>query len=50
MHDIRFALAYLRRNVGSTSVAVVSLALGMMAATAIYSVVHAVVLDALKRE
>ena len=45
MHDVRFALTYLRRNLGFVSLAVGSLALGMMATTAIYSVVHAVVLD-----
>lgn len=45
MHDVRFALTYLRRNPGFAALAVGSLALGMMATTAIYSVVHAVVLD-----
>jgi hypothetical protein len=45
MHEFRFALRYLARNPGATLVAVVSLALGMMATTAMYSVVHAVVLD-----
>jgi putative ABC transport system permease protein len=45
MHEIRYAFRYLARNRGSTVIAVLSLALGMMATTAIYSVVHAVVLD-----
>jgi putative ABC transport system permease protein len=45
MHEIRFALRYLGRNAGFTTLAVVMLALGMMATTAMYSVVYAVVLD-----
>ena len=45
MRELRFAVRYLSRNLGSTTGAVLSLALGMMAATAIYSVVHAVILD-----
>jgi len=45
MRDIRYAIRYLRNNLGTSSMAVVSLALGMMAATALYSVIHAVVLD-----
>jgi putative ABC transport system permease protein len=45
MHDARFALRYLGRNLGFSSLAVVLLALGMMATTAMYSVVYAVVLD-----
>jgi putative ABC transport system permease protein len=43
--DLRFAIRYLTGNAAVTSSAVLSLALGMMATTAIYSVVHAVVLD-----
>jgi putative ABC transport system permease protein len=43
--DLRFAVRSLVRHAGTTTVAVLSLALGMMATTAIYSVVHAVVLD-----
>ena len=43
--DLRFAIRSLLRHAGTTTVAVLSLALGMMATTAIYSVVHAVVLD-----
>ncbi len=45
LRDVRFAARYLARNAGTMSIAVLSLALGMMATTAIYSVVHAVVLD-----
>ncbi len=45
MHSIRFALRYLGRNAGFATLAVVMLALGMMATTAMYSVVYAVVLD-----
>jgi CHAT domain-containing protein len=43
--DLRFAVRSLLRHAGTTTVAVLSLALGMMATTAIYSAVHAVVLD-----
>ena len=43
--DVRFAARSLFKNPGFTSVAVLSLALGIMATTAIYSVLHAVVLD-----
>ena len=45
MHDIRFAFRYLGRHAGFATLAVVLLALGMMATTAMYSVVYAVVLD-----
>src|SRR5580704_15507810 len=45
LRDITFAARYLARNAGTTSIAVLSLALGMMATTALYSVVHAVILD-----
>ena len=45
LRDIRFAARYLARNAGTTSIAVLSLALGMMATTALYSVVYAVILD-----
>jgi hypothetical protein len=45
IRDIRFALRGLARSPAFTLVAVASLALGIMATTAIYSVVHAVVLD-----
>jgi putative ABC transport system permease protein len=43
--DVRFGVRGLRRSPGFTIVAVMSLALGIMATTAIYSVLHAVVLD-----
>src|SRR5437870_12885679 len=43
--DVRFALRGLTRTPGFTTLAVTSLALGVMATTAIYSVLHAVVLD-----
>ena len=43
--DVRFGLRGLSRTPGFTALAVISLALGIMATTAIYSVLHAVVLD-----
>ena len=43
--DLKFAIRYLTRTPAVTSAAVLSLALGMTATTAIFSVVHAVVLD-----
>ncbi|MBO0727176.1 MAG: ABC transporter permease, partial [Blastocatellia bacterium] len=45
LHDIRFGVRQLAKSPGFTSIAVLSLALGIMATTAIYSVIHAVVLD-----
>jgi putative ABC transport system permease protein len=45
IRDIRFGVRGLARTPGFTCVAVLSLALGIMSTTAIYSVVHAVVLD-----
>jgi predicted permease len=45
LRDIRFAVRTLARSPGFTSVALLSLSLGIMASTAIYSVLHAVVLD-----
>ena len=43
--DVRFGIRGLARTPGFTALAVLSLALGIMATTAIYSVLHAVVLD-----
>ena len=43
--DLRFGARNLAASPGFTAMAVTSLALGIMATTAMYSVVHAVVLD-----
>ena len=43
--DVQFGVRGLARTRGFTALAVMSLALGIMATTAIYSVLHAVVLD-----
>jgi len=45
LQDIRLGVRGLTKNLGFSSVAVLSLAFGLSATTAIYSVVHAVVLD-----
>ena len=45
LRDIKGALRYLGKSPGFASIAVLSLALGIMATTAIYSVIHAVVID-----
>src|SRR5262245_40553502 len=45
LRDVTFGLRTLAKSPGFTLLAVTSLALGIMATTAIYSVVHAVVLD-----
>src|SRR6266511_1604600 len=45
MTDLKFALRQLLKNPGFTAVAVLTLALGIMATTAMYSVIYAVVLD-----
>ncbi len=43
--DVRFGARTFVRTPGFTTLAVLSLALGIMATTAMYSVIHAVVLD-----
>ena len=45
MNDLRYAFRQLLKNPGFTAVAVLTLALGIMATTAMYSVIYAVVLD-----
>jgi putative ABC transport system permease protein len=45
LQDVRFGARNLAKSPGFTALAVLSLALGIMATTAIYSVVHGVVLD-----
>ena len=45
MNDLKFAFRQLQKNPGFAAVAVLTLALGIMATTAMYSVIYAVVLD-----
>src|SRR5262245_48841279 len=46
-HDLRFAVRFLARNRSTTTLAVLALALGIGAATAIFSVVYDVLFRAL---
>lgn len=45
LQDLRYGARMLRRKPSFTLIAVFSLALGMMATTAMYSVIHAVIID-----
>ena len=45
LHDLRFGARDLAKSKGFTATAILSLALGIMAATAMYSVIYGVIID-----